>query len=215
MVKAVIFDIDGVMLDSEPYFAAGRRHILDKNGLRAPVGGSINGSGMLAFWRSALAYNGRTDLDAAALARENFDFCLNGILSAKLPATDGLLHLLDALKARYALAVGSSSDRYYVETVLKYLGVRDYFGVSVCGDEVENAKPFPDIYLKTLELLRLDPEECYVIEDSDNGARAAAGARIPCLGLGLVDPPTQTFESCERVFGSLALIERFLTCDLA
>lgn len=211
MVKAIIFDVDGVMLDSEPYFAAGRRHILDKNGLRAPIGGSINGSGMLAFWQSTLAYNGRTDLDAAVLARENFDYCLDGILSARLPATDGLVELLDALKCRYALAVGSSSDRYYVETVLNYLGVRDYFGVTVCGDDVANAKPFPDIYLKTLELLNLKPDECFVIEDSDNGARAAAGARIPCLGLSLVNPPTQTFADCARVFESFALIEQYLT----
>lgn len=210
MIKAVIFDVDGVMLDSEPYFAAGRRHILDKNGLVAPVGGSVNGSGMLAFWRSVLAHNGRLDLDAVALSRENFDYCLDGILSARLPATDGLVRLLGALEPECALAVGSSSDRNYVETVLKYLGIYDYFGVIVCGDDVENAKPHPDIYLKALELLRFPAADCYVIEDSDNGARAAAGAGIPCLGLSIVNPPTQSFADCARVFGSLAEIERHI-----
>ena len=131
-------------------------------------------------------------------------------LPRQLRYRDCILGVIDALESECALAVGSSSDRYYVETVLKYLGIYDCFGVIVCGDDVENAKPHPEIYLKALELLRLPAADCYVIEDSDNGARAAAVAGIPCLGLSIVNPPTQSFADCARVFGSLAEIERHI-----
>ena len=210
MKKAIIFDVDGVMLDSEPHFATSRKSLLDKHGLSAPLGGSINGSGMLAFWKSTLAANNNSSLSATALARENFDRCLDGVVSAKLRETDGLTHLLTALAKKYALAVGSSSDRFYIEFVLKYLGVRQFFDITVCGDEAANAKPSPDIYLKVLELLHLSADECFVIEDSDNGIKAAVGAHIPCLALSLVNPPTQTFAGCYRKFDSLAQIEQFL-----
>lgn len=202
MVKAVIFDVDGVMLDSEPLFAAGRKHIFEKYNLVAPEGKELIGSGMLCYWSNVVAQN-NSDADPAELARENFDFVLNRVISFGMHPTEGLKGLLEKLKGKYCLAVGSSSDRYYVEYVLNYLGIRQYFDAVVCGDEVANAKPHADIYLKVLSLLGVNGEECRVIEDSDNGITASVGAEIPCIALDMVIPPVQSFAGCEVKFNTL------------
>lgn len=211
MKKAVIFDVDGVMLDSEPLFAAGRASICAEHGLEQPEAKSLNGSGVRKFWAVVLDHNHNTTLDADTLARKNFDFVLDGIDKNGVAEMAGLTLLLDSLRGRYVLAVGSSSDRYYVETVLKRLGVFEYFDVLVCGNDVERAKPYSDIYLKALELLKLSADECYVIEDSDNGIKSAVGAGIPCIGVSLADPPTQSFSGCAVKFDSLKQVEEFLS----
>lgn len=206
--RAVIFDVDGVMLDSEPFFAQGRTAVAEMYGLKQ-IGGNLNGSGMNAFWKSMLAENGRDDLDAGSLSDATFDFCLKKITDSALRETDGLTHLLDAIKDRYALAVGSSSVRRYIDFVLDYLGVKKYFSVIVCGDEVDCAKPRPDIYLKDLQMLGLRAEQCFVVEDSDNGMKAAVDAGIPCLGLKLAHS-VQKLDKCARVFSSMRELEAFL-----
>lgn len=210
MLKAVIFDVDGVMLDSEPLFAAGREALAADYGLVPPEGINVNGSGMLEYWQNRLAYNGKPTELAFELSDRNFDYCLDGIVRNKLKETEGLTHLLGSLSDRYTLAVGSSSKRTYVEFVLGYLGVRNFFDIVVCGDEVRHAKPAPDIYLKVKELLGLRAEECVVIEDSDNGMTAAVTANIPCLGMRFADAG-QKLDKCKRVFTSMRALEDYLS----
>lgn len=211
MIKAVIFDVDGVMLDSEPLFAAGRKSICEEYGLREPAGTNLNGSGVHKYWSNVLEQSGNTTLDADTLAIKNFDYVLDGITKNGVTETSGLTDLLESLKNEYELAVGSSSDRYYVESVLKKLGVYKYFNVLVCGDEVKRAKPYSDIYLKALDLLNLNADECYVIEDSDNGIKSAVNAGIPCIGVSLADPPTQSFSDCTVKLDSLKQVEEFFS----
>lgn len=209
--KAVIFDVDGVMLDSEPLFAAGRKKLCAEYGLKEPESKNINGTGMRAFWASVLEFNNNTVLDPSELAHKNFEYVLDGVVENGIAETKGLTPLIIGLKeSGYILAVGSSSDRFYVEFVLDHLGVSRYFDFTVCGDEVSRAKPYGDIYLKALDLLKLDARECYVIEDSDNGIKASNAAGIPCIGVSLVTPPTQSFEGCAVKLDSLESVKSFL-----
>lgn len=206
--RAVIFDVDGVMLDSEPFFAEGRTAVSARYGLRE-LKGNISGSGMNAYWESLLVFNGKSKSEAQKLSDETFDYCLNRITGTHLRETAGLTHLLEAIKDKYILAVGSSSVRRYIDFVLDYLGVKKYFSVIVCGDEAKRAKPYPDIYLETLRKLDLPADECFVIEDSDNGMTAAVEAGIDCLGLKL-SGSAQTPDKCVAVFGSIDELEQYL-----
>ncbi len=164
---------------------------------------------MLAYWKAVLEFNGNTALSPETLAKENFDFCLDAIVKNKLGETPGLTSLLDSIGTKYSLAVGSSSVRRYIEFVLGYLGVREKFEVTVCGDEVKNAKPYPDIYKRAVELLHVRPEECFVIEDSDNGMTAAVNAGVDCLGLAVTDS-RQKLDKCTRVFSSMRELQEYL-----
>lgn len=197
MINAVIFDVDGVMLDSEPLFAAGRKELLERYGLSAPARGNVNGSGMRAFWQSVLDASGRADLSAAELARLNFEFCLSRIIESDVPPADGLTELLDFLRSSgRRLSVASSSDRFYVETVLGHLEIGGYFERLVCGDDVARAKPFPDIYAAAAKATGLPLSECVAIEDSDNGIASARAAGLACIGVDCAVPKTQSFAGC-------------------
>lgn len=205
------------MLDSEPLFAAGRAELLARYGLTASAQGNISGSGMRAFWQSVLDASRKENVPTAAeLARLNFEFCLSRIVSDSVPPADGLIELLDFLRSNdYSLSVASSSDRFYVETVLKHLKIEGYFDRMVCGDDVARAKPFPDIYAAAAKATGLPLSECAAIEDSDNGIASARAAGLACIGVDSAVPKTQSFEGCTVKVDSLCEIIDFLRMERA
>ena len=98
-----------------------------------------------------------------------------------LPWCDGAREMLDALSAAgVPMALVTNTRRELTERALNSIG-RQYFSASVCGDEVPNAKPAPDIYRRAAELLGFEPGECLAVEDSVTGAAAAEGAGCPVL----------------------------------
>jgi HAD superfamily hydrolase (TIGR01509 family) len=104
------------------------------------------------------------------------------IIRRERPLFDGLPHLVEKLAARVPLALASGSERQVVEEVLN-LGLRDYFPVTVTGTEIHRGKPAPDIFLRTAELLKVPPAECWVIEDSKPGVTAALAAKMRVIAI--------------------------------
>lgn len=184
MLKAVIFDMDGVIIDSEPM-----HFMIDKKLL-----GSL---GVEADERLLSRYVGVSNPEMLADIRKRFrlDFSINELLELKnklllealsetnLQPVRGVRELiLDLVSHNVLLAVASSSPKMFVETVLKKLGLQQYFKVVVSGEELEKSKPAPDIFIKAASLLNVRPDECVVIEDSTPGTEAAEKAGIRCVG---------------------------------
>lgn len=97
---------------------------------------------------------------------------------------EGAKELLDYLKARdIKIALATGTSRPSAEHHLKEVGILEMFDVIVCGTEVENGKPAPDVFLKTAELLGADPADCFVFEDSENGINAGFAAGMKCIGI--------------------------------
>lgn len=211
MYTTVVFDVDGVMLDSEPFFAEARAYYMKRYGLTPPDIKNVNGSGMLAFWQNALAANGSAKAPTAQeLAQLNFEYCLTRILDNDTKETTGLSSLLRYLKDKgYRLAVASSSDKFYVESVLEHLRVHEYFEKIICGDQVRNAKPFPDLYEKAVEAMNAEKRFCVAVEDSDNGIHSARTAGIDCIGVCLLGS-AQNFSECTAKVYSLPQISEIL-----
>jgi beta-phosphoglucomutase-like phosphatase (HAD superfamily) len=180
---AVIFDMDGVLADTEPIQEAALAAFLELRGksLSPNYYAETIGLDYRAFW---------TDLIARYGLSESVEECVSGyepMLLGRLvglEAAPGATELVRALKAAgVPMAVASSSFRPVVEATLGAIGLREAFNAVVSGDEVTNGKPAPEIYLRAAGRLGVEPGRCVAIEDSANGVRAAIAAGMACLGI--------------------------------
>jgi len=184
MIKAVIFDMDGVLMDSEPTTAYAGVIALKQFGINAKESDfkDFIGMGEDRFVGGVAELYGKpytTDMKAAL-----YSVYLD-IVEEKLYRFEGIADMLSTLKQRgYKLALASSADEIKVMANLKAARIDP--GVFEClltGNSVERKKPYPDIYLMACEGLELPPEECYVVEDAKSGIKAAVSAGCPCIGV--------------------------------
>ncbi len=189
MIKAVIFDLDGVLADTEPLHALARSQILEKFGLSEQTASpeAAIGIGKRFFWGKVIEKN-HLACTSEELTKADFDLVFQLIVESGLKPTEGLKDLLAYLKeSGIKTAVASSSDRSYVDRVLQHFQLTDYFFTSACGDEVKEAKPSPDVYLRALQLCQVSAKDAYAVEDSSCGMLAAERAGIGCIAFGEQD----------------------------
>lgn len=187
MIKAVIFDMDGVLVDSEPYHQEAENIVYSKMGL------NISDEEMNSFVGMAMdrLYNTlrekyhltRTTED---LLEEDTEIRVNVFKSKKkMTPIKGIPELLKDIKAAgLKIAVASSSHQDIIKIVLEASSIIDFFDfyLSSFDESIKHGKPEPDIYLKAASMLSEKPENCIVIEDSFNGVTAATKAGIKCIG---------------------------------
>lgn len=195
MIEAVLFDMDGTLLDTEKIVMRDWAQVAKKSGfiltdeiLAASRGLSLAESKKLI----RNCFGERFDYDAIRderirLTEANFE--KNGV-----PVKKGAYELLDALDALgIKKAVATSTDRFTAEKHLKMTGLLGRFDATVCGDEIECGKPAPDIFLKAARLLGAVPEHCMVAEDSAAGIRAAhAAGMLPVMIPDMYEPDELT-----------------------
>lgn len=186
MLKAVIFDMDGVLVDSEPLHYKSNCITLKENfGIELDYDyyKQFIGSTITYMWKTIIEHFHIVDCSAEELGRRNDEILKNLVETEGYPPVKGAAEFVRELKGQgYKLAVASSSKRFKIMDNLYSLGIFNCFDVIVSGVELERPKPFPDIFQKAVEELKVLPEECIVIEDSENGVNAAAAAGIPCAG---------------------------------
>lgn len=171
----VIFDMDGLMFDTERVFIkawdyAGDKIGIGKAGFMVYKTMGMNIAASNSIWREEFGdrYN------QEELRKHTKEFLKKYYDENTVPVKQGLYILLDFLKSRRCkMVVATSSPRWEVENHLKEAKVDDYFLDIVCGDMIESSKPAPDIYLKACERIGEDPQKCYALEDSRNGLLSA------------------------------------------
>jgi len=184
MIRAVIFDMDGVMIDSEPLWEKTERILLGRRGIDYNpdyrdniVGLNQNDSGKL------LKETFNLPETVEELLEERSEILL-GLYENELELVNGLKPLLDELISNhFLLALASSSPYKIIKFVLNKFSLNGFFRVVVSGDFVKLGKPNPDIYLYTAKELGIAPAECVVIEDSINGLRSAKAAGMLCIAV--------------------------------
>ena len=203
---AVIFDMDGVIFDSERLVVETWVEVAKKYGIEgieeacaACVG--INAQAtevkMKEIFGEEFPYQ-EYKKEASALYHERYD-------DGRLPMKPGIRELLAYLKENnIRTAVASSTRRAVVEQEIRDAGLMPYFDKIICGDMVSRSKPAPDIFLKAAEELGVEPGICYVIEDSYNGIRGAHTAGMHPIMVPDMLPPTEEMEQlAEQIFPSL------------
>jgi len=181
-MKSVVFDMDGLMFDTErvailAWDYAGEKMGIGKTGYMVYKTLGMNVDASNQIWIKEFGEKYSTE-ELWKYTREfNHDFYENN----KVPIKKGLYVLLDYLKKNgYKLAVASSTSKRGVERNLKDAGVLEYFDALICGDMVEKSKPEPEIYLKACAALGAEPSETIALEDSRNGLLSAhrAGMKV-------------------------------------
>lgn len=211
--KNVIFDMDGLMFDTERVFIqawdyAGEMIGIGKAGYMVNKTLGMNVAASYKVWNEEFgeSYN------QEELRKYTKEFLQNFYEKNKVPVKKGLYNLLKFLKENdYNMVVASSSPRWEVEKHLKDTGVFDYFTGIVCGDMVNNSKPDPEIYTKACELLGTKPQECYALEDSKNGLLSAYRAGCnPIMVPDLWQPDEEIKKIITGVFNDLDEVKDYL-----
>ncbi|MFV0362279.1 MAG: HAD family hydrolase [Suipraeoptans sp.] len=206
MIKAIIFDMDGLLFDSERVVQRSWNIAGDKMGI-SNFGDHIyntiglNVVGREAYFKRAVSPDFPMER-FSDMTRKAFHEIAD---SEGIPLKPGVKELLRFAKARgYKLAVASSSRRVHGTTMIKNANIDTYFDAMIFGDMVKNAKPDPEIFLTAAKLLGLNPSEAIVLEDSPNGIKAAgAASMISFMIPDLVMPDEAVRQTASGVFDSL------------
>jgi len=179
-IRALIFDMDGLMIDSERLYFEAEREMAAAHGRRVEDSTLWKMMGRkplesMQLFVDELGIPGR----AEDLLRER-DEVMRRKLACDLKPMPGLEHILERFHGRLKLAVATGAQREFLDITLDGLGIRDRFDVLQTSDGIARGKPDPEIYLAACAKLGLAPAECAVLEDAENGVRAAraAGCRV-------------------------------------
>lgn len=185
LFDAIIFDMDGVLVDSEPLHFATTNSVLGRRGVELDQAGydACLGLDEVAFFAGLCARFGLAE-PAEVLARERIAESLARLASEPLPPLPGVLELILGLAGEgRPLGLASSAGAAQVELVLGRLGLRRCFGATVSKDEVRAGKPAPDLYLEASRRLGVPPSACLAIEDAVHGVASARAAGMTVLAL--------------------------------
>lgn len=212
-IDAVVFDMDGLMFDSETIWCEAWARAFEKNGLVEQPGllATFTGSSRERVQGLILAaYDG--DRRALRVCDDHFAIAEDVFGEKGAPAKPGLFELLDWLSVTgIPCAVASGSPRSVVEAVLGHAGLGGLFSAVIAGDDGLPSKPAPDVFLAAASRLGAEPARALVLEDSPTGIRAAAaGGLMPVMVPDLVEPTAEIRGLSAHVCGSLLEVRDLL-----
>ncbi len=183
MPAAVIFDLDGVLVDSEQRWNGAKEALVRETGGRWSDEAPAAMMGMSSLeWAAYIRDDLGVPMDAGAINREVVLRMEAGYREG-LPLLPGADNAVRSLAERWPLGLASSANREIIDLVLELAGFGDAFRATVSSEEVERGKPAPDVYLETARRLGVDPADCVAIEDSSSGLRAADAAGITVIAV--------------------------------
>jgi HAD superfamily hydrolase (TIGR01509 family) len=190
-IAAVIFDLDGVLVDSEAVWDDVRRQFTEENGGQWHEGAQRDMMGMSStewsrYVRDRLGVQMDPEQISAAVADRVADR-----YREHLPLLPGAVESVRGLAAEWPLGLASSSNRHVIDLVLEEAGIGDDFRATVSSEEVGAGKPAPDVYLEVAKRLGVDPSACGAIEDSTNGIRSAHAAEMAVVAVPNKDFPPE------------------------
>jgi HAD superfamily hydrolase (TIGR01509 family) len=183
VIEAIVFDLDGVLIDSEQLWDQVRRDVAQQHGGRWPAGATEAMQGMSApEWSEYMQQVLGVEIDRDAIVGLVVDELMSCYRS-HLPLLTGAVEAVQRLGRSWPLALASSSNRIVIDAVLDLAGLKELFEVTVSSEQVPLGKPSPDVYLEAARQLGVSASRCCAIEDSANGILAAASAGMTVIAL--------------------------------
>jgi len=183
MIEAVIFDLDGILIDSEHVWDEVRQQLAEERGGRWNEHASRDMMGMSSiewsrYMRDVVGLEEEPEEISAEVVRR-----LEERYRTQIPLIPGAEQAVERLAARWPLALASSSNRELIDLALTESGLGGFFRASVSSEEVARGKPAPDVFLEAARRLDADPTRCAAIEDSENGILAAKAAGMRTIAI--------------------------------
>jgi HAD superfamily hydrolase (TIGR01509 family) len=206
VIEAVIFDLDGVLLDSERLWNEAREQLVRDRGGRWHERAQRDMMGMSSTeWSRYLHDELGVDLPPDEISAEVVRRLTN-LYRERLPLVPGAREAVERLAARWPLALASSSNRPLIDLTLELSGLGSHFRATVSSEEVERGKPAPDVYLEAAKRVGAQPTRCAASEDSHNGILAArsAGMRVLAIPNPAFPPGAGALEAADALLPSLA-----------
>jgi HAD superfamily hydrolase (TIGR01509 family) len=201
MVDAVIFDLDGVLIDSESVWDEARRAVVADNGGSWTETATRAMQGMSApEWSRYLHNELGVSLDPGEISRQVVERML-AAYEREVPLLPGAVQAVRRLAERWPLGLASSSNRPVIDAVLESAGLTGCFAATVSGDEVAHGKPSPDVYLAAARKLGVEAGRAAAVEDSSNGLRAGAAA-----GMLVIAVPNREFPPADDALALASLV---------
>jgi len=202
-IKAVIFDLDGIIVDSEPLHFEAAKFALKELGIDLTLEeylqfGVAKGAKNL-YEKISEKYVVVIDMKRVFEVKNNK---FQELFKMNVFPRKGIIEVIESFSGKYTLAIASSGIRDNVIFVLEKINIKDKFSLIVTAEDVARVKPFPDIYEKSCELLGLDKTECIAIEDSETGVESAKGAGIRCIAVPCEFTKHQNFSKADVVLDS-------------
>jgi HAD superfamily hydrolase (TIGR01509 family) len=183
VVRAVVFDMDGVLADTERYWDAARRRVAEAAGGRWHQQATADMMGMSApEWSRYMHDELGVELDPDEINRRVVAQVLERVEQGP-PLLPGAEEAVESLAARWPLGLASSANRPVIDAVLRVSGLARFFAATISSEEVARGKPAPDVYLAAASALNVDPPDVVAIEDSANGIRSAAAAGMTVVAI--------------------------------
>jgi len=194
VIEAVVFDLDGVLLDTEELWNEARRQLSGERGGRWRDDAQRAMMGMSSpewsrYMHDVVGVPDPPEEISAEVVKR-----LEALYRERLPLVPGALEAVRRIGERWPLAIASSSNRPLIDLFLELTGTGQLFRATVSSEEVARGKPAPDVYLEAARRLGVSPATCAAIEDSENGIRSAAAA-----GMRVIAIPNHVFPPSDEV----------------
>jgi len=206
VIEAVVFDLDGVLIDSEHVWDEARQELARERGGTWTETASRDMMGMSSlewsrYMHDVIGVPDPPEEISAEVVRR-----LERAYRDELPLFDGAVEAVERLAERWPLGLASSSNRELIDLGLELSGLDRFFRATVSSEEVARGKPAPDVYLEAARRLGVAANRCAAIEDSENGIRSAkaAGMRVLAIPNPLYPPAESALAAADEVLGSLA-----------
>ena len=205
MIEAVVFDLDGLLIDSEQVWDAVRERYVTERGGRydAEVQRALMGMSSIEWSRYLHEAAGVPD-EPRAINDEVVRRMLDAYRE-RLPLIDGAVEAVERIAARWPLALASSSNRPLIDAALESAGLARFFRATVSSEEVPRGKPAPDVYVEAARRLGVEATRCAAVEDSHSGIRSAkaAGMRVVAVPNATYPPGEDALAEADVVLASL------------
>ena len=205
MIEAVVFDLDGVLVDSEQAWDGARRELVEERGGTWTDGAETDMLGMSSReWPVYVRDRLGVDMEPADISDNVVARMLAGYRT-RLPLIPGAVEAVERMAARWPLGLASSSNREVIDVVLEQAGIARHFRATVSSEEVARGKPSPDVFVEAARRLGVDPAACAAVEDSHSGILSAhaAGMRVIALPNHAFPPGPEALGRAHAVLGAL------------